>query len=154
MSGQPPIVGSTGSPDQVVLAYLAEMKRAEIWANRQGKDGDYDWDAIRARLSRIREKFTTPRVIAQELAVGFGDPPQHDPDKTRVVEVKATRRDRALVVTMERIDGGMQFEDDPTDEPPLEMRHEHRLHLINGEWRLNSRVVNDLDGEPRIRGLL
>jgi hypothetical protein len=99
----------------------------------------------------VRERYCTPRVLAQPLAVNYGDPPSHDPDKTRVVEVRATRRDRALVVTME-IFVDMQFE--PDIDPPLEMRYEHRLHVMNGEWRLNSRVQDDLDGQPRIRGLL
>lgn len=136
------------------MKFLGEMKRAEKWAKRQGTEPDYDWDAIGKRLSRVREKYVTPRVLARELTVGFGDPPMHDPDRTRVVEVKSTRRDRALVVTMELIDDGLYFEDDPQDEPPLESRYEHRLHLINGEWRLNSRILNDLDGEPHIGGLL
>jgi hypothetical protein len=70
-----------------------------------------------------------------------------------VVEVKMTRRDRALVVTME-MDQTDYFEPDIPNDPPLEYRYEHRLHLIDGTWRLNSRTANDLDGEPRIRGLL
>ena len=39
-------------------------------------------------------------------------------------------------------------------EEPIEMRYEYRLHLVSGEWRLNSRVLDDRDGQPRIRGLL
>ncbi len=93
----------------------------------------------------MRERYLTPRRAAdQDFGVGYGDPPSCDSDRTRIVEVTARRRDRALVVTMER------FEDDP----PLEARYENRLHLIDGEWRLNTRWLNDLDGEPQIDGLL
>ena len=87
------------------------------------------------------------------MATRFGDPPEHDPDRTRVVEVKMTRRDRALVVTMEMFEVDY-FEPVVANDPPLESRYEHRLHLIEDEWRLNSRTLKDLDGEPRIRGLL
>ena len=141
--------GTNGTPEQVVLNFLADMKAVELWAVTQtAGDDDWDFDAIRDRMFRVRERYLTPRRAARDFAVGFVDPPSHDPDRARVTEIVARRRDRALVVTMERMD------DDPSEDPPLEHRYENRLHLINGEWRLNSRWLNDLDGEPRINGLL
>jgi hypothetical protein len=49
----------------------------------------------------VRERYCTTRVLATPLATRFGDPPEFDPNRTRVVEVEMTRRDRAMVVTME-----------------------------------------------------
>jgi hypothetical protein len=150
---QPVVTAANGTPEQVVMNFLSDMKSVELWANRQRLRSERDWEPIRARFGEVRGRYCTPRVLATEFGTRFGDPPEFDPDRTRVVEVKMTRRDRALVVTME-MDQTDYFEPDIANDPPLEYRYEHRLHLIDGTWRLNSRTANDLDGERRIRGLL
>ena len=122
---QPVIAAANGTPEQVVRDFLADMKAVEVWAVGQAA-GDDDWDVeeVRERLRQVRERYLTPRRVAdRDFAVGFVDPPLHDPNRTRVVEVTARRRDRALVVTIEWSE----------EDPPLESRYENRLHLINGE---------------------
>lgn len=149
----PLVAGANGTPDKVVMNYLAAMKEVELWAKRQRLDSPGAWEPIKAKFAVVRERYCTPRALTAEMATAFGDPPEFDPDRTRVVEVRAIRRDRALVVTMET-DAVNFFEPELANDPPSEGRYEYQLNLIHGEWRLNSRTLNDLDGEPRIRGLL
>jgi hypothetical protein len=149
MTEQPITRGTNGTPDEVVLGYVADMKQTELWAKRWASrkpEGEWDWTPVRTRLDAVRERYCTPRVLARPVVVGFGDPPQNDPDWPIVTEVRMTRRDRAVVVTKER-----EAFDDDWDYIP---RYEYRLHLIGGEWRLNSRVLDDQDGGSRIRGPL
>jgi len=136
--------GNGGAPVSAVMAYLADMRDAERWAANASTGADQvDADLIKARWREIRAKHCTDRVIAQPLSVAYGDPPRHDPAKTRVVNVATSRSDRALVETLERF----------SDRPLMEARYEYRVHLVGGEWRLNSRVRKE-PGEPSISGLL
>ncbi len=51
MPYQPVIAGTNGTPDQVVLDFLADMKAVEVWAAaRSGGDREPDFAAIRERL--------------------------------------------------------------------------------------------------------
>ena len=95
MPDQPVIEGSNGTPDQVVLNFLADMKAAELWAFQQTiNDDEWDLPAIRERYFRVRQRYlTAQRAADRNFGVAFGDTPFHDPDKTRVVEMTARRRD-------------------------------------------------------------
>src|SRR4029450_12265611 len=89
------------TPADVLFAYLGEMHDLEVWAATLLIDPNWGVavanraDGIRASqcTDRARRTWAGTPVIAQ--------PPANNPDKTRIVEVRPTSRNRVRILAAE-----------------------------------------------------
>lgn len=144
---------SNGTPLDVLMGYLSETTEVERWAwAKWGGKGHADFDAIKARIADIRERYCTRRVIAPELTASYGNDPDTDPKHVRVLEVRQIHRDRVRIVTMQSGAPEMGvIEDGETVTFPTQ--YEYSLLLVGGQWRLNPRTA-DFGDLGKVKGLL
>lgn len=142
--GTPDRVGHT--PADVVVSYLDALYAWELRAFKAaGADGALP-PKVLADLEVIREAHLTPRALASNTTVSFGNAPGADTNGMTVVDVTQRDARHARVRTTEYPYDSRRAGMDPQG-------YEYRLELVDGRWRLNSRATKDWDGHI-IRGLL